>query len=464
MNTLIKNGMIVTEGSIMRADLYLRNEAIHAIGFFDEDIFDEVHDVSGMYVMPGAIDPHTHMELQQSPEFRSIDDFYSGTVAAAVGGTTMIIDHIAFGPKGCNLHYSIDQYHQLAKKSVIDYSFHGVIQEVNQEILKELDEIIRLEGIPSFKAYSTYGYAMSDEDFYLLLTQIKQSGGILTVHCENDEITNFLRRQFALQRKTSPIYHAKSRPNETEAEAVDCLINIAQMAGDAPLYIVHTSTKQALERIETARYQGQKNIFCETCPQYLLLTEDEYDKNGDEEGTKFLMAPPLRQDNDRIALWNGITSGQIDTVATDHCPFYYETQKKPFAKDFLKAPGGAPGVEERVRLIFSEGVQKGRMTLPQFVQTVSTNAAIIFGMYPQKGTLQPGADADIMVIDPNQRDILTVKNMKGNADYSPYEGMEVQCSIHKVFSRGKLVAVDNEFVGRQGDGKFIKRKIGEIWN
>lgn len=463
MKKLIKNGIIVTDREVKAADLFIEDEKIVAMGDFShlEQECEEVYDVEGCYVMPGLIDPHTHMELQQSPQFRSIDDFYTGTVAAAVGGTTTILDHIGFGPKGCNLHHSLDNYHQLAQKSVIDYGFHGVIQHVDEEILQELDEIVRNEGVASFKAYSTYGYAMSDLDFYLLLKQMKESGGLLTIHCENDDMTNYLREKYVREGKKEPIYHAMSRPNEAEAESIDTLLNLASMAGDAPVYIVHTSTHEGAARIKAAREMGQENVYSETCTQYLVLTEEEYTKNGPVEGLKYTMAPPLRKKEDNEYLWTALAEKTVQTVGTDHCPFYFERDKLPAKDDFSKAPGGAPGVEERPRILFSEGVMKGRLSLPRFVEVMSTNAAKIFGMYPQKGALLPGSDADITVIDPRVTQTLSVKTQKGNCDYNAYEGMEVHCGIHLVFSRGELVAKDNEFLGQKGHGRFIHRTITE---
>lgn len=460
MKKLIKNGIIVTDREVREEDLLIEDEKIIGMGDFSslEQECDEVFDVKGCYVMPGLIDPHTHMELQQSPQFRSVDDFYTGTVAAAVGGTTTILDHIGFGPKGCNLHYSIDRYHQLAEKSVIDYGFHGVIQQVDENILQEMDHIVREEGIVSFKAYSTYGYAMSDLDFYLLLQQMKQSGGVLTIHCENHEMTNYLREKFIEQGKTDPIYHALSRPNEAEAESIDTLLNLASMAGDAPVYIVHTSSHEGAERIKLARELGQKNVYSETCTQYLVLTDEEYTKKGPVEGLKYIMAPPLRKKEDNEYLWKALEEKTVQTVGTDHCPFYFERDKLPAKDNFSKAPGGAPGVEERPRILFSEGVMKGRLSLTRFVEVMSTNAAKIFGMYPQKGALLPGSDADITVIDPRVEQTLTVGRQKGQCDYNSYEGMQVHCGIHLVFSRGKLVAKDNEFLGERGHGKFIHRK------
>lgn len=459
MRKIIKNGTIVTESDVFNGDILIEDEKILAIGKFEDNEADEVIDAKGKYVMPGAIDVHTHMELQQSDKYRAVDDFYTGTVAAAVGGTTSIIDHIGFGPKGCNLHHSINNYHKTAKKSALDYSFHGVIQHVDEEILKELSEIIENEGIPSFKAYSTYGFKVEDKGFMQLLEQMKKSNGILTVHAENDGITNYLREKFLSEGKKEPIYHALSRPNETETETVERLINLSIMAGDAPLYIVHTSTKESIAAIKRAREQGLKNIYVETCTQYLTLTDSKYEENGPIEGLKYLMSPPLRKESDVEELWKAVDNGDIQVIATDHCPFLFATDKLDGKDDFTKAPGGVPGVEERVRVIFSEGVMKNRITIQKFVEVMCTNPAKIFGMYPQKGALIPGADADILIMDVEKEEVLTKENMKSTCDYCTYEGMKVKGTVNMVFSRGKLVAKDNEFLGEKGYGKFIHRKI-----
>lgn len=459
MRKIIKNGTIVTESDIFNGDILIEDEKILAIGKFEDNEADELIDAKGKYVMPGAIDVHTHMELQQSEKYRAVDDFYTGTVAAAVGGTTSIIDHIGFGPKGCNLHHSINNYHEIAKKSALDYSFHGVIQHVDEEILKELSEIIENEGIPSFKAYSTYGFKVEDKGFMQLLEQMKKSKGLLTVHAENDGITNYLREKFLAEGKKEPIYHALSRPNETEAETVERLINLSIMAGDAPLYIVHTSTKESIAAIKRAREQGLKNLYVETCTQYLTLTDSKYEEDGPIEGLKYLMSPPLRKESDVEELWKAVDNGDIQVIATDHCPFLFKTDKLDGKDDFTKAPGGAPGVEERVRVVFSEGVMKNRITIQKFVEVMCTNPAKIFGMYPQKGALIPGADADILIMDAEKEEVLTKKNMKSTCDYCTYEGMKVKGTVDMVFSRGKLIAKDNEFLGEKGFGKFIHRKI-----
>lgn len=454
MKKLLKNGTIVTGDKVVQADLLIEDEKIIGIGKYDEA--DEVYDVTGMYVMPGGIDPHTHMELQQSPQYRSADDFYTGTVAAAVGGTTTILDHIAFGPEGANLHYSIDIYRELAKKSVVDYGFHGVIQHVDDEILKELDEIVRNEGITSFKAYSTYGYAMTDIDFYRILKQMKESGGLLTIHCENDLITKYLIEKAMEAGNTDVKYFPATRPNEAEAESVDTLLNLAKLV-DVPVYIVHTSAGESVERIKLSKEMGQE-IYSETCTQYLMLTDDVYSKDGAKEGVKYLMQPPLRKKKDQNVLWKALKDGDVVTVGTDHCPFIYATEKTKGIENFTNSPGGAPGVEERIKILFSEGVLKDRLDLNTFVDVVSTNSAKIFGMYPEKGSLEIGTDADIMVIDPNKNEKISVDTQHSVCDYNTYEGLEVNCGIHLVFSRGTLVAQDGEFKGTRGYGKFIHRK------
>lgn len=457
MKLLIKNGLIVTDSERIKADIAINGEKIEAIGHFRDEDFDQVIDASEKYVMPGAIDPHTHMELRQSEKYCSCDDFYDGTVAAAVGGTTTIIDHMAFGKDGCNLHYPFDTYRELAKKSVIDYSFHGVFQRVDDELLDELEEIVVKEGFPSFKAYTTYGYPMFDKDLLAILDRMKKTGGLLTVHSENDAITKVLREKFAKEGKLEPIYHALSRPNEAEAEAVEREIYLAKVVGDAPLYIVHLSAKESLWAVRNARSNGQKNIFVETCTQYLTLTDDLFVEGGAEKGVLYLLAPPLRKKEDIDELWKGVANGDIQVIATDHCPFLPE-QKVEHKDDFRFAPGGISGVEERVRVIFTEGVAKGRISLEKFVEVISTNAAKLFGMYPQKGAIMPDSDADIMIIDPNKTMTISKENLYTKAGYSPFENFECKCIIDTVISRGKIIARNNEFMGERGYGKLIYRK------
>ena len=455
MKTLIKNGNVVTSSETFKADLLIEDEIIKEIGIIDESVADTVIDATGKLVMPGAIDAHTHMALRQSEQFTSVDSFYTGGVAAACGGTTTIVDHIAFSPAGSPLHTSIERYYELAKDCAIDYSFHGVIQYVDDEIIKELENLVLNEGITSFKAYSTYSYPMNDEGFLRILKSMKKTGGILTVHCENDGITNYLQKKFISEGNTSAKYHPLSRPNNAEAETVARLIQISELADDSNLYIVHTSAKESLDQIRLGRKRGLKNLKVETCPQYLLLTDEEYDKEN-AEALKYIMAPPLRKKEDNEALWTAVQDNTVDVIATDHCPFHH-SQKLEGINAFNKAPGGVAGVEERVRLIFTHGVATNKISENQFVKLLCENPARIFGMYPKKGTLAIGADADIMIIDPNEKDTISKQNLHSVCDYSIFEGFEVSCKIPYVLLRGKILVKDGKFLGEKGYGKFIKR-------
>lgn len=456
MKIIIKNGNIVTTSETYKADLLIEDEIIKAIGIFSDIVADKIIDATGKYVMPGSIDAHTHMALKQSEKFTSVDSFYTGGVAAACGGTTTIIDHIAFSPAGSNLHKSINNYYKLAKDCPVDYAFHGVIQHIDDDIINELENLVINEGITSFKAYSTYGYPISDDGFLRILTSMKKTGGVLTVHCENHGITNYLKDDFVKNGNVTAKYHPLSRPNYAESETVGRLIQISELAGDSNLYIVHTSAKESLDQVRLARKKGIKNLKVETCPQYLFLTDDVYEQD-DKEALKFIMSPPLRKKEDNMALIEAIKDGTIDVVATDHCPFMLE-QKLEGIGDFSKAPGGAAGVEERVGLMFTNMVSSGKITENEFVKVMCENPAKIFGMYPQKGTLAIGSDADIIIIDPHKKSTIKQGNLHSMCDYTVYEGFELSCSIDSVLLRGKMIVEDGVFVGEKGYGKFIKRK------
>ena len=450
MGLLLKNANIVTDKDKFLADVYIENGVISKIGENLNVKAERTIDLTGKYLMPGGIDVHTHFDIDVGIA-RSADNFYTGSLAAAYGGTTTIVDHMGFGPKGCNLHHQLDYYHNLAKDSVIDYSFHGVIQHIDQNILGEIDQMLE-DGIPSFKGYMTYGYKLSDIEMLKLSEKLSKSGGLLTVHPENNDIIDFFREKFAAENKLSPIYHAKSRPDKCEGEAVNRMIDITNMT-NCPLYIVHLSCNDALEHIKKAIDKGQK-VYAETCPQYLVLDEDLYNR---KDGVKYICSPPIREKSHQDKLWEGIQNGYIQTIATDHCSFNYELKKEMGEKDFRNCPNGLPGVETRMSIIFSEGVSKGRINLNKFVELVSTNPAKIFGMYPKKGAIQIGSDADLVVIDPKLKKIITAKELHENVDYTPFEGIEIVGCPVMTISQGEVIVENNKFVGEKGRGKFIKR-------
>ena len=460
MKKLIRNGMIATDTEVFEGDILIDGEKIAMIGKNIECADAEEIDVSGCYVLPGAVDVHTHMDLDVGMA-RAIDDFYDGTVAAVCGGTTSIIDHMAFGPKDCSLWHQVEEYHRLADGNVvIDYGFHGVIQHpVTDERLAELKEIRDKEGITSFKIYMTYDYGLSDDEIFRVLRAAKDAGIVITVHCENHGVLTLLRKEFIEQGHGEAKYHPLSRPPRVEAEAVNRMIHLAALAGDAPLYIVHLSSAEGLHEVQKARSEGRPNLGVETCTQYLILNDSLYDDPA--EGLKAIMSPPLRKDSDREELWAALSEGGIiDTVATDHCPFHFKAGKaeKQYGKDdFTKCPNGAPGVQERLMLLFSEGFMKGRISLPQVVSYSSSSPCRMFGLYPAKGSLEPCSDADIVIIDPNKTTRIDESYIKGASDYSCYDGMELKGRIERVFLRGREIVKDGEFLGERGDGHYLKR-------
>lgn len=455
MSLLIKNGTIVTASDIYKGDIYIENEVIKEIGQNINRKVDEVIDAKGKYVIPGGVDIHTHFNLHVGDNVAN-DDFYTGTIAAACGGTTTIVDHMGFGPKGCNLKHQVDVYHEYAdNNSVIDYGFHGVIQEVNNDILNEMDIIVKNEGIPSFKAYLTYDYNVSDEGMINVFKKLKDLNGITAVHCENHGSIQYLRKYYSNNGLKSAKYHGLSRPEDAEGEAINRMINIAKMVEYEGLYVVHLSTKLGLDYIKLAREKGQ-SVYAETCPQYLILDESKYELDNNE-GLKYIMSPPLRSSNNCESLWNGIKDGYIQTVGTDHCPFSFSKEKIKGRDDFTKCPNGAPGVEERISLMFSEGVMKKRISLNKFVEVCCTNPAKIFGLYPKKGTIAVGSDGDIVIIDPEIEVILTNNNLNSNIDYTAYEGIKVKGYPVITILRGKVISVNGKFTGERGYGRYLKR-------
>lgn len=464
MSLLIKNGTIVTASDTYKGNIFIENGVIKEITKdlieYKENLNDKsvkIIDANGKYVVPGGVDPHTHFNLHVN-NFISKDDFYSGTVAAACGGTTTIIDHMGFGPDRCNLKHQVDVYHKYAKNNaVVDYGFHGVIQYVNDEILNEFKNIIEKEGITSFKAYLTYDYKIEDEEIIRIFKKMKELNGITTVHCENHGVIKYLKKYYIDNKLRSPIYHSLSRPNEAEGEAVNRMINIANIVGYDNLYIVHLSTKLGLDYIKLAKERGQK-VYAETCPQYLILDKSRYELENNQ-ALKYIMSPPLREEYNCEALWRGINDGYIQTIGTDHCSFSFSKDKILGKDDFAKCPNGIPGVEERLALIFSKGVIEGRISINKFVEVCCTNPAKIFGVYPKKGTIAVGSDGDIVIIDPNKEVVFESENLHSNVDYTAYEGIKVKGYPITTILRGNIIVENGEFVGEKGIGQYVYRKV-----
>ncbi len=466
MTTWIRGGTIVTEQETFPGDLLIGDGRIRQILPRGKDaqapsadaptpVADEIIEAAGRYVLPGAVDIHTHMDLDVGFA-RAIDDFSSGTVAAACGGTTAIVDHMAFGPAGCSPWRQVEEYHRLADgKAAVDYGFHGVLQHLNEEVLSALPRIADQEGITSFKAYLTYDFRLDDLSLMRVLQTAREAGLLIAAHCENHGIVTYWRERFVQEGKTQARFHPASRPPEAEAEAVHRLLSLARAAGEAPVYIVHLSSRLGLEEVRRARAAGQRHFGAETCPQYLLLDESLYE--DPREGLKAIMSPPVRRKEDRDALWSALTAGELDTVATDHCPFTFAEQKQRGAADFTRCPNGAPGVEERLILLYSEGVAKGRLSLQQLVAYACANPARVAGIYPQKGVIAPGADADLVLLNPEKTWTLTTAQLHGKADYTCYEGWPVQGAIERVLLRGKTVAQDGRFTGKADGGQYLRR-------
>ncbi len=454
MSLLIKNAAIVRPDGLFTGDLLASDGVIVRIDHTITDDNATVIDAGGKYLLPGGVDVHTHFTLDLGA-FQASDDFLTGTIAAACGGTTTIVDHPGFGPKDCCLGHQIEVYHRLAETSVIDYSFHGVFQHVNDQVLDDMADLAKA-GITSHKVYLTYGGKLADPDILRILERAKELGVIICAHCENDSIIAFLTKQILESGHGEPADHPRSRPDFCEAEAVYRMLALARAAGDAPVYVVHLSTALGLEAIRSARLHGQRNVFAETCSQYLVLDDSRY--NDPKEGLKYIMSPPLRSKADNQMLWDGLKTGAIDTIATDHCPFFME-KKLSGLGNFTRCPGGIPGVEARMPLMFSEGFIRGRLSLAEVVWSCCTNPARVFGMYPQKGVLMPGSDADMVLFDPDIEKTLSKTMLHENVDYTPYEGIHLNGAPVMTISRGEVVAKDGEFVGKAGRGNFIKRSL-----
>jgi dihydropyrimidinase len=452
MSILIKNGHIVTASEDFVADIYIEGEKIVAIGKDLKHDAKKIIDASGKLVFPGGIDPHVHLDMPFMGTSSS-DDYETGTRAALHGGTTMVIDFI-LQTQGDTLYNALRAWQKRSEKAIGDYSYHMAVTDFNDNTAKEVVDMIEKEGITSFKTFMAYKGALMIDDGQMvqLMRVLKNNGGLITVHATNGDMIDSLISMHRKEGKLSPLYHYLSQPEITEAEASERFSDMLFYTG-CPGYIVHMTCEGALNAIRRAAVRNQK-VFVETCSQYLMLDASLYEK--DFEGAKWVMSPPLREKKDQTALWSGINQGLVQVVGTDHCPFMWE-QKKMGEKDFSKIPNGHPAIEHRMEFMYSEGVAKGKISLSKFVEVTSTNAAKIFGMYPRKGTLSIGADADIVVFDPNKKHTISVKTHHMNVDYSAYEGWEVTGKCETVLLRGK-VAIENNLCNlKAGNGKFIKR-------
>jgi dihydropyrimidinase len=454
MRTLIKNGTVVTAADQYKGDVLIEDEKITVVGTALDMEADKVIDAAGKYVLPGGIDVHTHMDMPFGGT-TSADDFETGTVAAAFGGTTSIVD-FAIQYRGQTLHHAMETWAKKAEgKAVIDYGFHMIITELNDQVEGEMDALVG-QGITSFKLFMAYPgvFMLDDASIFKALLRTGNNGGSICMHAENGGVIDVLVQRALAEGKTAPKYHALTRPARAEAEATHRAIALAEIA-DVPIYIVHLSAAEALEMVTEARDRGLP-AFAETCPQYLFLSYDNYEEPGFD-GAKYVMSPPLRERATQNALWRGLAFDDLQCISTDHCPFCMKEQKELGRNDFSKIPNGAPGVETRMSLVYDGGVRSGRITLNRFVQLTSTSPAKIFGLFPRKGTIAPGSDADIVVFDPNRTTTLSAKTLHMKVDYNPYEGRQVTGATDTVLSRGRVIIENGAFVGRKGGGSFLKR-------
>lgn len=456
MKKIITNGTIVTAVDIYQADVMIEDGIISAIGRQLSVDGAEIIDATGCYLLPGGIDPHTHLDMPFGGTVTD-DDFQTGTIAAAFGGTTTVID-FCLTTKGEPLKNAISTWHdKSAGKAVIDYGFHLMISEINSNVLQELPEVIENEGITSCKVFMAYKNVFQAEDAVLFRTlkMAKEQGALVMVHAENGDVIDLLVKEALENGNTDPIYHALTRPPEAEAEATGRAALLTALA-DSQLYVVHVSCADAAGKIAEARKKGYR-VWGETCPQYLVLDQTFLEK-PDFEGAKYVWSPPLREKWNQEELWNALKSGQLQTLGSDHCAFSFFGKKELGRGDFSKIPNGGPIIEDRLAILFSEGVKKGRITLNQFVDIVSTRAAKLFGLFPQKGTIAVGSEADLVLFEPNQERTLSSKTHHMNVDYNPFEGMTVTGTPVSVLSRGEFVIRDRQFVGTPGSGQYLKRK------
>ena len=465
---LITGGRIVTAVDDYVADILVRDGKIEAIARELNVPSAQKYDASGLLVLPGGVDVHTHMESSQGPA-ETCDTYETGTRSAAFGGTTTIVD-FAMQNRGESPKQALDQRLALAEPQVcIDYGFHVILTDIKPETLKELPDLINYDGVSSFKMFMAYpGMLMVDDaSIFRTMRTVGSHGGMVNLHAENGGVIQVLIEEALAQGNTSPKYHALTRPTIMEAEATHRAIRLAELA-EIPVYIVHLSAEEALEVVVEARDRGIA-AFAETCPHYLFLTIEEYEKPGFE-AAKYVMTPPLRQHHCQEALWRGLKFDDLQVVATDHCPFCFNERShglyrsKQLGKDdFSKIPNGAPGVELRLALLFDGGVKTGKISLNRFVQLTATAPAKMFGLFPKKGTIAVGSDADLVLFDPNKQHVLSATNHHSNVDYSLFEGRSVTGKVERVFLRGELIVDGDHWLGKKGKGQYQKRSASGVF-
>ncbi len=454
-DTIIVNGTVVTATDTYVADVAISGGKIVAIGQHVPQLnAGKIIDATGKYVFPGGIDAHTHLDMPFGGT-TSADDFETGTTAAAFGGTTTIVD-FAIQYKGQDLRTAFDSWMKKADgKAVADYAFHCIMTDVPAARLDEMNELVR-DGVTSFKLFMAYPgvFMLDDATIFKVLQRTSKNGAMVCMHAENGGAIDVIVQQMLAEGKTAPKYHALSRPTTFEAEAVSRAIALAEIAG-APLYIVHLSCDDALQKVREGRDRGLP-VYAETCPQYLYLSLENMDAPGFE-GAKYVFTPPLREKWNQEKLWEGLKHDHLQVVSTDHCPFCFKEQKEMGKGDFTKIPNGGPGIEHRFSLIYSGGPAAGRFNVNRFVEIVSTTPAKLFGLYPRKGTIAIGSDADIVVFDPKREHIISAATHHMRVDYSMFEGIRVTGMPDIVLSRGKVIVENDKFTGRAGAGEFIKR-------
>ena len=462
MNTLIRNGKVVTAQQTLMADVLIEGETIKEVrAGIAENSAEKVIDAAGMYVLPGGIDCHTHLDMPFGGT-TSADDFETGTRAAAFGGTTTIVD-FAIQARGTKMRDALDTWWKKAEgKACIDYGLHMIVTDLGTSGLEDMDEMVN-EGVASFKLFMAYPNVLMVDDatIFKALSRTAKNGALICMHAENGSVIDVIVARALAEGKTAPVYHALTRPTRAEAEAVHRAIALAEIAG-APVYIVHLSSEDALNQVREARDRGVP-AFAETCPQYLLLSIEELERPNFE-GAKYVFTPPLRTKENLPKLWDGLKHDHLQVVSTDHCPFCFEDQKILGKDDFTKIPNGGPGIENRLQLMHHYGVGAGQISLNRFVEITSTTPARIFGMYPKKGEIAAGSDADLVVWNPNAQYTISAATHHMRVDYSMFEGYAVKGNVRTVLSRGEVIVDGNQFLGKPGRGNYLKRTArGGAW-